>query len=71
MAEWSKVQTTSFELIKNETDLLIDSCSGDDMSLVRIWCYCGRIEEAITIASTTTDKAAAYHLGKLYHEGLL
>jgi len=34
------------------------------MSLVRIWCYCGRIEEAITIASTTTDKAAAYHLAR-------
>ena len=28
----------------------------DIMSFVRIWCYCGRFDEAISIASNTNDR---------------
>ncbi|XP_063681755.1 intraflagellar transport protein 140 homolog isoform X3 [Bolinopsis microptera] len=36
----------------------------DIMSFVRIWCYCGRFDEAISIASNTNDRAACYHLAR-------
>lgn len=34
------------------------------MSFVRIWCYCGRFDEAISIASNSNDRAACYHLAR-------
>uniref|UniRef100_A0A914DM98 Uncharacterized protein n=1 Tax=Acrobeloides nanus TaxID=290746 RepID=A0A914DM98_9BILA len=40
--------------------------AGDYLSVVRILCFDGRMDEAVEVISETNDKAAAFHLGRQY-----
>ncbi|OWF41021.1 intraflagellar transport protein 140 homolog [Mizuhopecten yessoensis] len=38
----------------------------DFLSLVRVYCYCGKMDKASEICNETGDRAACYHLGRQY-----
>ena len=36
----------------------------DYVSLVRVLCYCGRMDQAVEVANDSGDKGASYHLAR-------
>lgn len=38
----------------------------DFLSLVRVYCYCDKLDKAAEIANKSGDKAACYHLARQY-----
>ncbi|KAJ3093177.1 hypothetical protein HK102_003585 [Quaeritorhiza haematococci] len=48
------------------TALSYYEAAGDILSVVRVHCFCGSMQQAIDIAEKTKDPAAAYHIARHY-----
>ncbi|XP_039255691.2 intraflagellar transport protein 140 homolog [Styela clava] len=58
---WAQYMESTGEM---ETALKYYDQAGDIFSLVRVYCYCGKVEKAAGIANETKNRAACYHLAR-------
>ena len=49
-----------------ESALQFYEAAKDQLSLVRVYCYCGNLDKAAEICNDTGDRAASYHLARQY-----
>ncbi|XP_020899151.2 intraflagellar transport protein 140 homolog, partial [Exaiptasia diaphana] len=60
---WAQYMESTSEM---ETALQFYEAARDNLSLVRVYCYCGNLEKAAEICNETGDRAACYHLARQF-----
>lgn len=60
---WAQYMESTSEM---ETALQFYEAARDNLSLVRVYCYCGNLEKAAEICNETGDRAASYHLARQF-----
>lgn len=60
---WAQYMESTSEM---ETALQFYEAARDNLSLVRVYCYCGNLEKAAEICNDTGDRAASYHLARQF-----
>lgn len=60
---WAQYLESTGEM---ETALQYYEAAGDNLSLVRVYCYCNNLQKAADIANRSGDRAACYHLARQY-----
>eukprot|EP00050_Salpingoeca_kvevrii_P007157 m.294179 g.294179 ORF g.294179 m.294179 type:complete len:1361 (-) comp12942_c0_seq1:503-4585(-) len=60
---WAQYLESSQQM---EQALKYYSAAEDTLSLVRVYCYCGNMDQAKELVDSTNDRAAAYHLARQY-----
>lgn len=61
MQWWAQYQESQSEM---DSALKYYGAADDILSLVRVYCYCDRVDEARKLVDKTSHKAAAYHLAR-------